>query len=138
MALQQPSRADAVRNLGRLGFRKWYEKQLVESHLWLAACVLCMIMVAIGFELLADKKTPGDLLLDSLMIFCGCLGGWFSWRRYATVLFQAEAVGEQANCPACKHYGFRVETSPPAYAREYQPMLTARCPKCQHRWPVTG
>ena len=36
------SPADGIR---QLGFRRWYERQLIESHAYFLTCFLCMIMV---------------------------------------------------------------------------------------------
>ena len=36
------SPADGIR---KLGFRRWYERQLIESHAYFLTCFLCMIKV---------------------------------------------------------------------------------------------
>lgn len=114
--------------LARMGFRRWYERLLIESHLWLAACFICMIVVAAGMELLADRHGAGKFLLDALLILGGVAMAWVSWRRYARTMVAAEAIGGQAVCSHCQHYGFRlVQPGDPVAA-------TARCPKCSHQW----
>ena len=35
------SEAEGIR---KLGFRRWYERQLIESHAWFVTCFLCLIL----------------------------------------------------------------------------------------------
>ena len=114
--------------LARMGFRRWYERLLIESHLWLAGCFVCMIVVASGIELMADRHGAGKFLLDVLLILAGVVMAWVSWRRYARTMVAAEAIGGQAVCGHCKHYGFRLVPS------GHPQSATARCPKCAHQW----
>ena len=117
--------------ISRVGFRRWYERQLVESHAWLVTCVLSMVMVAAGFELLGLEAGWRDFVFDALLIGGGLLLGWLAWTRYAKLMMVAEFIGGQANCPSCAHYGFRCEPPP----RGGQ-TIAARCPKCDHRWAI--
>lgn len=115
----------------RIGFRRWYERQLIEGHAWLVVCFLAMIMVMAGFELLSMRDGLLEFLSDAALIGGATVLGWFAWRRYARILVVAEFIGEQANCPACAHYGFRCDV-----AQRGSAPLAARCPKCGHRWQV--
>lgn len=117
-------------SLTKLGFRRWYERQLIEGHVWLVACVLSMIMLAVGFELLSIKTSAGQFLMDACCIVAGLALTAVSWRQYSRILIRAEHVGGQANCPDCGHYGFRL-------IQEGRNQPLARCPKCQRRWPVS-
>ena len=50
--------ADAIR---KLGFKKWYERQLIESHVYLVTCFLCLILVVAvleGFSFRAPGLQP--------------------------------------------------------------------------------
>ena len=38
---------EPARSIGKLGFRRWYERQLIESHAWLITCFLCALAIAI-------------------------------------------------------------------------------------------
>lgn len=115
--------------ISRIGFRRWYERQLVEGHAWLVACFLAIILVAAGIELLSLERGAADFAFDALLIGGALLGGWFSWRRYAWIMMRADFIGEQANCPACNFYGFRCD-------RTLAATFNARCPKCKHEWKV--
>lgn len=117
----------ALERIRKLGFRRWYERQLIESHLWLATCFVSMILVASGLELLTLEDGVRDFAFDAALIAGGCLLGWVSWRRYAWTMLRADAIGEQAVCAACQHYGFRIVDVEGATIR-------ARCPKCGNLW----
>ena len=47
--------ADDIR---KRGFKKWYERQLIESHAYLVTCFLCMILVTALMEQSASAR-PG-------------------------------------------------------------------------------
>ncbi|RPH66571.1 MAG: hypothetical protein EHM83_03680 [Burkholderiales bacterium] len=119
----------AFDGIRKLGFRRWYERQLIESHLWLATCFVSMILVAAGLELLTLEDGARDFAFDAALIVGGCVLGWVSWRRYARTMLRAEAIGEQAVCVACQHYGFRV-------VGVERGRMRARCPKCGNQWEL--
>lgn len=110
-----------------LGFRRWYERQLIESHVWFVTCFVALIIVAAGFELLDLQAGVRDFVFDGALIAGGLLLGWHSWRRYVRMMLVAEAIGRQASCGACQHYGFR------CLGLE-RGRMRARCPKCGNQW----
>jgi hypothetical protein len=123
--------AGPAEGIGRVGFRRWYERQLIESHAWLVACVLAMILVASGVELLSLEDGWRDFVFDALLIGGGLALGWTAWMRYARTMLVAEFIGGQANCPSCAHYGFRLDRT-----RRTVTTFGARCPKCDFRWSI--
>ena len=118
--------------IARLGFRRWYERQLVESHAWLATCFLAMLVLASGLELLSFEESIAEFVFDAALVAGGAALAWVAWRRYASIMQLAERVGEQAVCPACGRYGFRCEP-----AQRGDRALRARCGKCGHLWEVS-
>ena len=135
--------SDSLGKLGRLGFRRWYERQLIEAHLWFAACFAAIVVCAAAFELLLDRHSASETLLDALLVAVCAFGAWFAWRRYAKTMAFAETIGGQANCPRCQHHGFRLlltsTNSPTMLADEYSSdgsSLVASCPKCASKWLV--
>ncbi len=108
-----------------------YERQLIESHAWLALCFISLVLVMAGLELLSMRDGLAEFLFDATLIGGAAMFGWFAWRRYARIMVVAEFIGDQAYCPACTHYGFRCDGAQHASAP-----LSARCPKCGHRWQV--
>jgi hypothetical protein len=122
--------------ISSLGFRRWYEKALIEGHLWLITGLLCLVVGAAGLELISGEKATGKFLLDGLLIAAGFGGAWVCWRSYAKTMILAETVGAQANCPQCKHLGFRVVQPAPNFT-VHPVTLPVVCPKCKTKWNVT-
>jgi hypothetical protein len=128
--------ADLIR---KLGFRRWYERQLIEGHLYLVTGVLALVMFAAGLELMGDRQTFADLVFDSVLIMAGVAAAWYAWRRYSSAMILAEWVGEQAICPSCRHEGFRaipVGELPVEHAATPHRQVLASCRKCNHYWRI--
>jgi hypothetical protein len=125
-----------IEGIRKLGFRKWYERQLVEGHLYLVTMILALIAMAAGYEVISIEKTAFALLFDGSIVAGGAGLAWFSWRRYALKMVTAEHIGGQASCPGCQQYGFRLVpvSDPGAAARPLQ--LLASCRRCGTRWPI--
>jgi hypothetical protein len=129
-------RSDLAEGIRRHGFRKWYERTLISSHVHLVLTVLCVIGMFAAFEVFDRAASTLDQLTDVVAILlCASIGLW-ALRRYLFLLMRAEATANQAVCPVCQSYGrFDVAAEPPA--RDDGP-LTVRCRKCSHRWPIDG
>ena len=96
---------DPTASIRKLGFRKWYERQLIDCHLSLVTCLISGILVAALIESM-NFREHGWGALSSLGIAIVALAvGWFAWRRYITVLGRAELYGQRSNCPKCNAYG---------------------------------
>lgn len=113
----------------RLGFRRWHDRLLIAAHGWLAACFVAMIFVATGFELASLGAGLHEVLFDAVLIAGAAVLGWLAWRRYRSAMALAGAIAEQAACPACGRFGFRV-----AAARA--DCLDVVCPDCGAAWRV--
>lgn len=135
---------DIASRIRRMGFRKWYERQLIDSHLSFTTCFLSGIVVASCLEELGRLR----LDLKSAMLVALVVGaialGLYSWRRYHAVLERAEAYGAHSSCPACRTYArFEVLASghaavgpffdPPDTPLPY-PWLRVRCRQCGTQW----
>lgn len=95
---------DPTASIRRLGFRKWYERELIKSHAALVTCLLAGLTLAAMMESLVG--TTGWTFISMLGIaFAAGAIGWLSWRSYITLLTRAEFYGESSNCPSCKAYG---------------------------------
>jgi len=114
------------------GFRKWYERELLQSHAHLVLTFLCMIGIFAAFEALGNNRNWLDQATDiAAILACVAIGVW-ALRRYLYFLNHAEATAHQADCPECKAYGsFTVEGED---LRE-QTLLVC-CRKCRHRWKI--
>ena len=123
----------------RHGFRKWYERQLIESHAYLALAFVALILLLSGVEVMSDAR--GGLYLG--MLCAAALGGVLmlvAWRRFTVLLTRAEQFAEGATCSGCAAWGkFDVlgqesatEDDPPEAGRPH--WLRVRCTKCGHEW----
>jgi hypothetical protein len=118
---------EPARSIGKLGFRKWYERRLIESHAWLISCFLCGLAIAASLEGVSFKRAESIPLL--IFVFVGGLVCWYSLQRYRAIMDQAERLGESAVCPSCHSYGaFNV-------LGDY-PHMNVRCRKCGNEWQL--
>jgi hypothetical protein len=137
---------DLVNSIRERGFRKWYERQLVESHLYLITCFLCMVLVAACAEELSFRA-PG--LKPVLLLGCiggGGLLGLLSWKRYKAIMSVAEHYGDHSTCAACGAYArFEIvdwgdpapaARTPEGGASGAGTWLKVRCRKCGHDWTM--
>jgi len=114
------------------GFRKWYERQLLQSHAHLALTFCCLIGIFAAFEALVSFRDWSDQAIDIVAIgLCVMLGLW-ALRRYLFLLASAEAVANQADCAGCKAYG-RLELEESDASGE---SVRVRCRGCGHRWHI--
>ena len=86
----------------RFGFRRWYERQLIESHAYLALGFVALILMLSGAEVLSDMKSGAGYLTTLLVAAGGGLLLLVSWKRFKVLLARAERFAEAAECPACK------------------------------------
>ena len=121
--------ADGIR---KHGFRKWYERELLQSHAHLVLTFLCMIGIFAGFEALTIHRSWLDQATNIVTIgLCVAIGLW-ALRRYLYFLGHAEATANQADCPQCQAYGsFTVEAEDPK-----EQSLQVCCRKCRHQWTI--
>ena len=69
------------KDIARLGFRRWYERQLVESHAYLVGAFLALILLLAGFEALEHRS----LLVTTILVVVAAAAGTFcvvAWRRF--------------------------------------------------------
>jgi hypothetical protein len=120
-----------VDSLAQLGFRRWYERQLIISHAWIASCFVAIVLFATGLELFTGSRDLAEFIADALMIGAALVFAWVAWRQYACRMVMAESIGGQANCMHCGHYGFRIDVQ-----SSQRQAFKVFCPKCKHRWEV--
>ena len=61
-----------TRYIERHGFRRWYERQLIESHAYLALGFVALIVLLAGMEVLRDTSSG----IRYLIILIDCGGRW--------------------------------------------------------------
>jgi hypothetical protein len=111
-------------SIERIGFRRWYERQLLEGHAWFVASFLCLVAAFACVEQLRfDDPLLRQFALGAGIVAAG-LGGIYGLLRYLTMLAGALRLGEHATCRACG-----------AYARFSMISASrARCRKCGNEW----
>jgi hypothetical protein len=120
---------EPARSIGRLGFRKWYERRLIEAHAWLLTALLCAIYVAVSLEAISFKGHGLVWLGTAGGAFVGGLIVWHGLRRFFAILREAERFSSQSTCRACKAYArFEVVSE--------QPQITVHCRNCGHEWTI--
>jgi hypothetical protein len=114
------------------GFRKWYERELMQSHLHMLLLLLCTIGLLGGFEVFSRKAPLADQLsIVASILACAGIGLW-AMRRYLFLLQHAEHVANQAVCAQCKVYG-RLDVLHVDIGRQ---SVGVRCQRCGHAWPI--
>ncbi len=129
--------ATPAQGIARLGFRIWYERQLIESHVYFVTGFLCAVLIMALMEEL-NLRGPGPLSLKSLaMIIAATLLGIGAMRRYMRMLGRAESLAEQCVCPDCASYGvIRVLDAGVVEAGEHPQWMRVACKKCDRQWRV--
>jgi len=120
--------AESVR---RIGFRKWYERQLLSSHAHMVLAFLSVIALVGSME--AFRTATGELQdMNVLYVVVSAVIGAWALRRYLFLLMRAEYTANQASCPDCGEYGrFRVVRQRPASHE-----LDVCCLKCSREWLI--
>lgn len=130
-------------DIRRLGFRRWYERQLVVSHSYLVVAFLALIVLLAGIEGL-DYLRRSPLFYVLVVVVAAAAGTlmFVAWRRFNVLLARAELFAESAECPRCKAWGkFQViaaEAStpddPPESGRPH--WVRVKCKLCGNDWKL--
>lgn len=120
--------ADGIR---KVGFRKWYERELLSSHAHMLLALLCTIALMAILELFQGGTLAEKLVDVGLFLVSGALALW-ALRRYLYLLSHAEAVADQANCSSCTEYGRLTVVE----EDRRNGQLRVRCRKCDHEWTL--
>jgi uncharacterized membrane protein len=135
---------DIASRICKVGFRKWYERQLIDSHLAFTTCLLCGLTVAACLESITFTELGWKPVALLVAVAASVVLGIYSWKRYLTVLHRAEAYGNRSNCPSCNAYArFEVLATGSTAEGPYRepvsgslpyPWLRVRCRSCSTVW----
>ena len=127
--------ATPAEGIARLGFRAWYERQLVEGHVWFVTAFLCAVLIMALIEEL-NLRGPGPLSPGVLsIIVVATLTGAAALRRYIRMLTRAESLAEQCVCPGCASYGVVRVLDAGRVDDDDQPQwIRVSCKKCNTEW----
>lgn len=131
-----------AQGIGKFGFRRWYERELIEGHAFLVTGFLSLIVVAVSLEEIDWRGSFGHVAyMLTLIAACGaaCVG---ALRRYTFMLSRAERLGAQSSCPHCSTYGVvqvLAASDGPSVGRAFfgisdNAWIRVRCKKCGHEW----
>lgn len=123
----------------KLGFKRWYERTLIEGHVYLVSSFLGMILAFAGVEMFGE---PDGALWGLIAAVAGAVVVMFATPRYFRTLALAEALGGRAHCPRCKVYAaFNVLAfGPRKEAQSEEPSeggsvwLKVKCRQCENEW----
>jgi predicted Zn finger-like uncharacterized protein len=122
---------DLAEGIRKLGFRKWYEGQLLRSHAQLVLALLASLGLMMAIEGIVTFRDTQSRLLDAAIFFVCAAIGLRAIRNYVRLLGQAESAAQQADCPHCGTYArFDLQESPSPQS------LRVRCRKCGERWQI--
>ena len=123
----------AVQIIRKLGFRKWYERELLQSHMHLVLLLLSSLGIVGAVEVLFSEH-PGagsQLMMLACAVVSAVIGVW-SLRRYLFLLNHAEYVADQAVCRQCNTYArWDVTQEEPAVAK-----MDVCCRQCGNKWRI--
>lgn len=129
--------ATPAQGIARLGFRVWYERQLIESHVYFITGFMCAVLILALMEDLNLRRPEPMSLVSLAMIIAATLLGGAAIRRYMRMLGRAEMLAEQCVCPGCAVYGLiRVLDMGVVEADEHPQWMRVSCKKCDRQWRV--
>jgi hypothetical protein len=134
---------DAAEDISKRGFRRWYEHRLIQAHVYLVTCFLCMILVATMIEEHSFGAPAVTQLLNLGVMAGGATLGLLSWMRYRVLFSQAERIADRSTCDGCGTYArFDVtalrRTGADADGGATTPAwMRVKCRKCRHEWTIS-
>lgn len=125
----------------RIGFRRWHERQLLQSHLYLATSLLCVIAVFATVEAYGSREVSSDLFIGLILMLAGGAAAVWSFVRYVRMLGAAQYAAERSTCARCNTYGLLETRGPAARSGPEDPDLMiaptqVRCRKCGNEWTI--
>jgi polyferredoxin len=121
---------DPAGSIGKLGFRRWYERQLYASHAWLVACLFSGFGMFALLEDLTWHAFGLHAAMGLILAFAAGAIAWYALARYLGMLLRAQRLAERSTCAACGTYGrYRLVSATPTF-------MIVSCRKCAHEWRI--
>ncbi|MGA7986225.1 MAG: hypothetical protein WCA01_13680 [Burkholderiales bacterium] len=117
-------------NIGKLGFRRWHERQLIEGHAWFVTGLLCAIAVAALLEALAFNDPLPQRLLTLAGAFAAGLVGCYAFSAYFRITARAQRLADCSTCKQCGVYGSYALTAASSDS------MSVRCRNCGSQWTI--
>lgn len=116
--------------IGKLGFRRWYERELLLAHAWLAACILAAFGALAEIEELSLRSMGADALVPLAIAFAAGSAAWYALSRYLHMVLRAQALAQRSTCPQCGTYGrYRLVGATPR-------AMIVCCRECGREWRI--
>jgi hypothetical protein len=133
MNRSNPLNANLVDGVRRVGFRKWYERELLSSHAHMILAILSVIAMLAALEAMRGVAYAQQFM-NLLLVIVSAVVGFWAMKRYFFLLLRAEVLANQANCGDCGEYGrFTIVDA------EDRPLQTrVACMKCAHKWTISS
>ena len=134
---------ELAEGIKKIGFRRWYERQLIESHLYLISGFMCLVTVLACLEGFSFRTPAWETCIRFVAMMAGAAICIWTVRRYLAMLAIAEYVAERSVCEKCTLYR-GLELSGVIARRadahndddEALPPVGVRCRKCGHQWMI--
>ena len=130
---------ELAEGIRRIGFRRWHERQLLQSHLYLVSALLCLIAVLAAVEAFASRNFSLTFFAGLLVIVAGTGAGVWAFGRYVRMMVTAQYVADRSACSRCRTYGV-LEAAGSARrtaASELEFVPTpVRCRICGNEWTI--
>ena len=126
---------DTAEGIRRIGFKRWYERQLIESHVYFVTAFLSLILVVAGFEGYSASAEGFSRLYMLTLIVGGIVLCAWSFRRYQFMLARAVRAAERSTCSKCATYGVLDVVGGPLEPQG-SARFTVRCCKSGHEWSM--
>jgi hypothetical protein len=123
-----PPRPRLAAGVGRAGFRKWYERELLSGHAHMVLALFSLIGLLGSLEALSGAE---NVATHAVAALASAVIGWWAARRYVARMMRAEYVAHQATCRECGEYG-RFEV-----IGDHGTQAQVRCRRCSHRWLIS-
>jgi ribosomal protein S27E len=141
---REKSAMHTVARIRKLGFRRWYERTLIEAYAHLVTCLLGTILAFAGIEMVVTRTGPAHGLLGVGVGALGLALSLFGVSHFARIFSLAQRLGARATCPSCGTYaiftvvaGGPEEEQPPDDAPETDGVwLKVKCRKCDNTWTI--
>ena len=114
-------------SIARLGFRRWYERQLFESFAWLTTCLLCGVAFAAVLEFVGLGGSGARPWITLVLLYFIGLIAITAFRTFWSLLTRAQGFADRATCPGCRAYGLLEVTAD-------SERIPVRCRRCGEQW----
>ena len=123
----------------KLGFKRWYERQLIEAHVYLVTCLLGIVLTLSAVEMIRGTAGVAPEVLRIVVAGAGALLTAYGLHRYCTMMIFAHRLTDKAVCPRCGEYARFSVTSfgPKTLETEEQTAefwLKVKCRECGTSW----